>query len=123
MKRHNLFLILIVFSMVMSSCKYDYILPEVVAPVSDVSFSQDVTPIFTAKCISCHKAGNTSPDLTAANAFAQIMSANLVNATTPAESKLYTFPSPTTGTHTWKKYSAKEAATVLQWIKEGAKNN
>jgi len=124
MKKHPIFLILILFSLLISSCKYDYILPEVIAPVSDVSFSEDVLPIFSTgdKCTSCHSvAGATSPDLTAANAYAQI--SGLINSTTPAESKIYSYPAPSTGTHTWKKYTAGEAAIILQWITEGAKNN
>ena len=124
MKKHPILLILIVFSLFISSCKYDYILPEVVPPVvTGVSFLKQVAPIFSTgdKCISCHKAGATSPDLTAANAFAQI--SGLINTATPAESKLYSFPSPATSTHTWKKYTEGEAAIVLQWITEGAKNN
>lgn len=124
MKKYPIFLVLILFSVFISSCKYDYILPEVVVPVSDVSFSEDVAPIFSngSKCTSCHKAGGTAPDLTAANAYAQI-SANYVNKTSPAESIIYAFPAPTTSTHNWKKYTASEAALVLQWIEEGAENN
>jgi hypothetical protein len=123
MKKHPIFLILVLFSLSIGSCKYDYILPEEVGPISDVKFSTQVAPIFSTedKCTSCHKAGATSPDLTAANAFAEI--SGLINTTTPEESIIYAYPSPNTNTHTRKKYTAVEAATILQWIKEGAKNN
>ena len=123
MKKHPIFLILVLFSMTIGSCKYDYILPEEIGPISNVSFATQVAPIFSNgdKCTSCHKAGSTSPDLTAANAFAQIQ--GLINTATPAESKIYSFPAPTTNTHNWKKYTAGEAAIVLKWIEEGAKNN
>ena len=124
MKKHPIFLILILFSVFASSCKYDFILPEVVVPVSDVSFAEDVAPIFSTgdKCISCHKPGGTSPDLTAANAYAQIM-ANYVNTATPEESVIYAYPAPTTSTHMRRKYTAGEANIILQWIEEGAENN
>lgn len=124
MKKQPIFLILILFALTLGSCKYDFILPEEVPQVNDVSFSQDVAPIFSAnnKCTSCHNGGSTSPDLTAANAYSQI-TANYINTTLPEESLIYTFPNPTTNTHNWKKYTAGEAAIILQWIKEGAKNN
>lgn len=123
MKKYPIFLILILFSVFISSCKYDFILPEVVVPVTDVSFAEDVAPIFSTgdKCTSCHNTGGEAPDLTAANAFAQI--SGLINTTTPAESVIYSLPAPSTNTHNWKKYTAGEAAIILQWITEGAENN
>ena len=124
MKNRTIFLILILFALFINSCKYDSILPEVVVPVTGVSFAKDVAPIFSTgdKCISCHKAGATDPDLTSINAFAQI-TASYINKTTPAESVIYAYPAPGTTTHTRKKYTAGEAAVILQWITEGAKNN
>ena len=124
MKKHPIFLILILFTVFASSCKYDFILPEVVVPVTDVSFAEDVAPIFSTadKCTACHKPGVTAPDLTAANAYSQIM-ANYVNTAAPEESLIYSYPSPSTSTHNWKKYTAGEAALILQWIEEGAENN
>ena len=86
-----------------------------------ISFSTQVQPIFDAKCISCHKAGGTMPDLTAANSYTQVVP-KYIDAT-PENSEIYSFPSPTTTVHAWKKYSSNEANLVLTWIKEGAKNN
>lgn len=128
MKKHTIFLILIFFSFLISSCRYDFILPEeipVITPGDEpISFAKQIAPIFSNgdKCIACHKPGNTAPDLSAANAYAQIVP-KYVNTTKPDESKIYLYTSPATSTHNWKKYSAVEAATILAWIKEGAKNN
>lgn len=124
MKKHPIFLILILFSVFASSCKYDFILPEVVVPVTDVSFAEDVAPIFSNgdKCTACHNPGETAPDLTTANAYAQIRT-NYVNTAAPEESVIYSYPSPTTNTHMRRKYTASEAALILQWIEEGAENN
>jgi hypothetical protein len=36
---------------------------------------------------------------------------------------IYSFPGPTTSTHSWKKLTAGQAAIILAWIKDGAKNN
>lgn len=127
MKKNILFFVLILFSLFMGGCKYDFILPEEV-PVIDnggnpISFATQVVPIFTTEtCVSCHKAGGQSPDLTASSAYTQIVP-KYVNTTSPADSKLLTYPGPTTGTHTWKKLTANETAIILKWITEGAKNN
>ncbi len=125
MKKRSLFLILVLFTILISGCKYNFILPEETVEPNPggepVSFSKQVQPIFDAKCISCHKAGGTMPDLTAANSYSQVVPKNID--ATPENSKIYTFPSPTTTLHAWKKYSSNEANLVLTWIKEGAKNN
>ena len=128
MKKRTILLTLLLFSLFMNGCKYDFIIPVEVPPVDNggnpISFSTQITPIFSTgdKCISCHKFGGTSPDLTAANAYSQIMS-KYVNTSSPEQSAIYSFPTPTTTSHTWKKYTAGEAAIILAWIKEGAKNN
>ena len=125
MKKRLIFLITILFSLFITSCKYDFILPVPEVPITgDVSFATQVAPIFStgSKCTSCHKPGGQSPDYTAVNAFASIVPA-LVNKAIPAQSRIYTFAGPTATTHTWKKLSAGEAAIILQWITQGAKNN
>lgn len=120
-------LIFISFAMVMfAGCQYNWILPEETTDPNPggepVSFATQVQPIFTAKCVSCHNTGGTSPDLSSGKAYNQVVP-GYVNLTTPAESKIYTFPAPTTSVHSWKKLSANEATLLLTWIQEGAKNN
>jgi len=125
MKKRTIFLILTLFSLFISGCKYDFIIPVEVPPiVGTVSFATQVAPIFNtgANCTSCHKTGGQAPDLTTANAFASIVP-GLVNTATPDQSLIYTFPVPTSANHTWKKYTAGEAAIILAWITDGAKNN
>jgi hypothetical protein len=125
MKKHTLFFTLILFSLFMNGCKYDFIMPVEVPPITEtVSFSTQVAPIFTtgSNCTSCHKTGGEAPDLTTANAYASIVP-GLINTATPGQSLIYTFPAPATANHTWKKYTAGEAAIILAWITDGAKNN
>ena len=125
MKKRTIYLILILFSLLIASCKYDFILPVTVAPITgNVSFATQVLPIFTAEnCTSCHMPGGAaSPDYTAANAYNSIVP-NLVNLSTPNQSIIYNYPGPTTSTHTWKKLTAAEDAIILQWITQGAQNN
>ncbi|MBW8331490.1 MAG: hypothetical protein K0M40_05705 [Prolixibacteraceae bacterium] len=125
MKKRTIFLILILFSLFLNSCKYDFILPEVVPPIDNggepISFSTQVAPIFSTgnKCTACHKPGDKSPDLTAANAFAQLVP-NHVNTASPESSKIYTVAK--SGTH-YASISASQAAIILLWITEGAKDN
>lgn len=127
MKKHNYFLIFIslLFLAAFSSCQYDnpYVTP--INPTKTVSFSNDIQPIFNSVgCVSCHKTGAESPDLTTGNAYQDIMNMNLVDVNNPESSLIYWEPSPdNTSAHTWKKYTASQAALVLQWIKQGAKDN
>ena len=120
MKKHSIFLLIVLLSLFVVGCKYDFILPEEVPPIDNskpISFSKQIAPIFAEKCNSCHN--NQSPKLTADVAYAQIVP-SYVNTGTPASSKIYTVP--VSGTH-YAKYSATEAALVLAWLKEGALKN
>ncbi len=130
MKKIKLFFAIIACILALVACKYDFIIPAEIPSVDDpdapaVSFSQQVLPIFTSNnnCIACHKSGGTSPDLTAANAYNSINNSKYINTTNPAESKIYSVVAPSTSGHTHKKYTASEAAIVLAWITQGARNN
>ena len=126
MKKSNIYFLLFVFGLLLNACTYDFIVKEELAPVDptvDILFATQIAPIFTNGCVSCHKAGGQAPDLSAATAYANIKSMNLVSTATPTTSLIYTYPSPTSTLHTWKKYSAAEAQLVLTWIQQGAKNN
>jgi hypothetical protein len=110
-------------------CKYDFIVPEEI-PVIDpddpnaeqISFSSDIVPIFESKCTACHTTGKQRPDLSAANAYSSLNSTRYLNSSDAELSFIYTKPNPdASGTH--QKYSAGEAALVLGWIQQGAKNN
>jgi hypothetical protein len=122
MKKHSIFLILILFTLFFAGCKYDFILPEEV-PVIDnggepISFSTQVAPIFVEKCATCH--ASQTPRLTADVAYSQIVP-NYVNTTNPASSTIYVNSS--SGNHNNVKVTATQAQLILTWITEGAKNN
>jgi len=109
------------------SCTYKYNIKEsgvIINPTDTVKFATQVVPIFSdATCISCHKSGSTRPDLSASAAYSEITSMGLLNLTDPAQSKLYQHPLASTSTHSWKKYTDNQAAIILMWITQGAKNN
>lgn len=109
-----------------AACEYDFnVYPDpYVPPVGTedtISFSQDIIPVFTAKCISCHKPGSFAPDLTAANAYSVITTGNYVVATKPNESLLYTCLKA--GESMNQYITVDEAALIYRWIFAGAKNN
>jgi mono/diheme cytochrome c family protein len=126
MKKRIQFLIVILAIMGMTGCRYNWILPEEdIDPNPDgepISYATQVQPIFDNKCVSCHNTGGTAPDLSTGKSYNQVVPGH-VNLTSPAESDIYYFPSPSSTVHTWKKYSSNEAKIVLTWIEEGAKNN
>ena len=127
MKRRNIFLILVLVALFFTGCKYDFILPVPTTPIDNggnpISFATQIAPIFSADgCTACHKPGSQTPDLTSANAYSQLVP-NFVNVSSPASSILLTFPGPGSSNHTWKQLTANNAALILAWINEGAKNN
>jgi mono/diheme cytochrome c family protein len=126
MKKRSLFLMMILLVAVLAGCRYNWILPEEDENPNPggepVSYSTQIQPIFTAKCISCHNTGGEAPDLSAGKSYNQVVPAH-VNLTSPDQSDIYVYPSPTSSVHSWKKYSSNEAKLVLTWIEEGAKNN
>ncbi|HZL11191.1 MAG TPA: hypothetical protein VFC65_14470 [Prolixibacteraceae bacterium] len=122
MKKHSIFLILILFSLFITGCKYDFIMPEEV-PVIDnggepISFSTQIVPILTEKCNTCHS--SQSPRMTADVAYSQLVP-SYVNTSSPASSTIYVNAS--SGNHNNAKVSATQAALILAWITEGANNN
>ena len=129
MSKHLSFLILVLgfLGIFMVSCNYDYItFPELPPPDTTVvySFKNDVVGIFSASnCTNCHPSSG-GLDLTEANAYASIMVNELVDTLDPENSKIWYYPHPTLGTH-GTKYSPNEERVgfMLEWIKQGAKDN
>jgi hypothetical protein len=109
------------------SCEYDHIVPErapVIDPETPISFATQIEPIFNNgnNCTACHKTGATAPDLSTGKAFAAIVPA-LINTSDTTASIIYWHAHPSSPTHNWKKYTVGEATLILEWIKQGAKNN
>ena len=108
-----------------TSCNYDQIEPkkgDFEIPDEPISFSTQIQPIFTAKCVSCHPP-TANLDLQDGTAFGQITQTKYMDLANPDQSLIYTYPNPSSGTHSYKKYSDQEAFLLLTWIQEGAENN
>jgi hypothetical protein len=128
MKKIKIFFLLLVIACGTVGCIYDFIAPEETVPIDPtvkVSFATQIAPIFNTSdnCTVCHRAGNQAPDLTTSNAYNSINNSKYLNLTTPAESVIYKVPSPGSTVHSHKTYTATQAALVLTWIQQGAKNN
>ncbi len=83
-----------------------------------VSFSKEVQPVFTAKCIACHK-GTRPPDLREGKSYEFLTTGGYVNPPA-AESKLY--KQITSSSHSSLTTTAQKN-TIYLWISQGAKNN
>jgi hypothetical protein len=92
----------------------------------EVSFAQDLIPIFNSSCNSsgCHNAGGKAPDLSAVNAYSSLTNGGYINTSSPEYSELYLWmtgkngtPMPPSG------IDPDYNSLVLAWIKQGAKNN
>lgn len=110
--------------MLLNSCEYDFIQPTPPPPPppagDTISFSQDIQPVFNAKCISCHPA-LSKPDLKTGNSYNALTTGNYVVANDPANSSLYTkCKSPgTMATY----ISEAQLDLIYRWIYAGAKND
>ena len=103
------------------SCEYDTIELEsvVIPPDQEISFSQDIIPIFNSNCVECHD-GGTDPDLREANAYNSLINGGYVNVDNPENSGLYTVLLG--GSH-FTRATAQEKEIILEWIKRGANDN
>lgn len=119
------FIIFIMISIAIASCTYEKI-EEAEGLPQDVSFENDIIPMFNASCnsVGCHNDGGIPPDLSPANAYADITTTTgMIDLTTPENSELYirmidvAKPMPMSGVLPY------ESSQVLSWITDGAKDN
>lgn len=110
--------------LMVTSCEYNIIEFEEVDPTVEVKFSNDIMPIFNNKCnvSGCHVVGHSVVDLSAANAYKDLIAKSMIDTDYPEQSKLYTKLVATGSTHTGRS-TPTEQDLILQWIKQGAKNN
>ena len=108
-----------------SGCYYDNY-PAITGVDEDVSFVDDLVPIWNASCNStgCHSSGGISPDLTASKAYSDLVDGGFVNVESPESSSLYRSLigeislMPVSG-----KLADSEISLVLGWIQQGALDN
>jgi hypothetical protein len=122
----TIFFVLFIFS----SCSRDYIVPEPPsgppAPPSPnenkISYSGEIQPVFTAKCVRCHGVGQTLPILTSGKSYQSLMSMpGMIDTITPGNSTLY--KEMATGGGMNQYCTKSNADSVYKWIRQGAINN
>lgn len=121
MKNYGVILILILIG-TMTACTYETISPKEPEVPSDVSFNDNVIPIFNGICNNsgCHSNGGISPNLNSSNAYISLTFFGYVDLDVPAESELY--KKITTGS--MKDYASdQDRAIILKWIEQGALDN
>jgi len=109
--------------MMITSCEYGFVEFEQPEIIEDISFANDIVPIFNNKCntTGCHSVGHFALDLSPENAYEDIINKNLVDTNNPELSVLYVKISQP-GTHDNRSVPS-EQLNILQWIKDGAKDN
>lgn len=118
----------LLMTLFLSQCYYDQIVyeePELPDDI-EVSFLNEIIPIFNASCNTsgCHNTGGIAPDLSPSKAYNALISGNYIDLDAPENSELYQWMAGNRGLS--MPISGPNAiynATVLQWIKQGAKNN
>jgi len=112
-----------VFILGIYSCEYSYIEPvkEDLPPTTNISYSDDIQPIFDDKCINCHITGGDSPDLSEGNSYNDIIGNGLVDTLNPINSIIYYYPD--SSVHSGPGYSVQEKELILDWIIEGAQDD
>ena len=116
-KKLLLFFSVTAMVMYFTSCeKYTYL--EEIIYIEGVSFSNDIQPLFDAKCVSCHS-GTIPPDLRSANSFKALSEEGFL--TLPvAENTLY--KEVISNSHE-SFTSTKEKSMIYSWLLDGAENN
>ena len=116
----------LLIGLTLSGCYYDEVVPEVIDPGNEISFSGDLIPIFNASCntAGCHSPGAVAPDLTAANAFNALVNGSYIDVGNPEASELYQWVK---GNRAISMPLSGEdpviSSSVLIWIQQGALNN
>ena len=104
---------------VLGACEYETVQPEVIDIPDDVtvSFAATVEPAFQSKCVTCHN--TQTPVLSTGQAYNSLKNGGYINTTTPTQSKVYL----NAQSGHYNSLSATDAAYLLKWIEQGAKNN
>ncbi len=120
-KMKNRFLLLFISAFWLNGCYSDMINEELLDENTEISFSEDVIPIFKNSCISCHGSDYASPVLTSEKAYESLMSEGYVD-TADAESSILI--QQLNDDHPYEgAITDKELQMIVLWIKQGAYDN
>lgn len=116
------YLLVMLFTMLLlTGCYFDVMVEERIVETSDISFSDDIIPIFQSSCISCHDGIVAYPLLIENYAYESLWSGNYINVDDAKSCMLikkiqedHPFEGAVTNT---------EMEKIILWIEQGASNN
>lgn len=107
------------------SCYYDTVLEEeIIPPPDDVSYSEDIMPLWNSDCVSCHK-GTIAPDLRNEVSYDELLNGYVIPNNSD-DSVLYKSLLGIDGISLMPPdgiWSQNKINLVKAWIDQGAKNN
>ena len=109
----------------LGSCYYDTFPEEDVTEPTNVSYSEDIQPLWNSDCISCHPS-IAPPDLTEANSYNSLISGGYVVKGDADASILYQSLLGSNGVSLMPpsgQWPIESIQKVKAWINEGAENN
>jgi hypothetical protein len=113
------------FIFLFQSCYYDTVLEEeIIPPPDDVSYQNDIQPLWNTDCVSCHN-GVIPPDYREDFSYASNLNGYVVPFK-PEESILYKSLLGIDGVSLMPpdaKWSENKINLVKAWIEQGAKDN
>lgn len=116
---------LVLLSLITSSCYYDTF-PENQLPIPDeVSYSEDIQPLWNQDCVSCHQ-GNIPPNLSADVSYNSLITGGYVIEFNASESVLYHSLLGIEGVSLMppsSRWPDDQIQLVEKWIDDGAENN
>lgn len=110
--------------LLLESCYYDTFPEDTTPPPEEVSYQQDVQPIWDAACVSCH--GNIPPNLESGSSYNNLINGGYVVAGNAEESTLYHSLLGIEGVSLMPpagKLPDSQINIVKKWIDDGAENN
>ncbi len=122
------FLVLILF-LLYSSCYYDEAVEEIIPEIpeeQEVSFSEDVQPIFIQEgkdCTTCHNGTVANPDLREGNAYNAIVPDLVIPGNAEASVFYQRLPGNNHPVEAGFLLNVDEIALIKAWIDRGAENN
>ncbi|MBT8273832.1 MAG: cytochrome c [Bacteroidia bacterium] len=105
------------------SCYYDTFL-ELDIPIDEiVSYSNDIQPIFTASCISCHDGMTADPDLREGSSYNMLVPQYVTAFESENSSLIDNLPGNNHPVDIGFSLSDEDIALIEAWIDQGAEDN
>lgn len=125
MRKSILLMMVVCVGIALGACDYDKF-PEEIVVKDSVSFAQDIQPILTSKCATCHNPTEVVPDLREGYAYASLMEGGIVPGDAEASELVEMLEWQSKDGNNMppdSPLSPLEVALIKKWINEGALDN